>query len=399
MHLSLSLGPSPFFNRTSNCSLRQESNGDITWHVQSKGVPTSSLDKVPLKTSLYYTRNREHCRLFNDEGSHRELSKTKFEKTLLSFDRSLPFENRKAVVFYGSSSIRFWASLKSDFSNLPNGVINRGFGGSTLDDCWRQFKRLIVPLEPHALIIYVGENDRTSKRSAPQIELTFLELISTVRRFFPCIPIAYISIIPSLNPLDEFITRIEVNQRLRIAIESLPNVDYINVYDEMLTAEGAVRPELYDLDQLHMNEYGYAIWARVLTEYFETKRIAPSVDPSYAFWVAVIKLIIICQCVFGLMILYMRIRPRRWNHGIACRRLHRFCVRLIARRGLYWQRILFLLFRWASRARTHCDLLLFLLFVHLNLVPNEKMQYFVPRVDITVDLRRYAIGIFNRFTV
>jgi len=36
------------------------------------------------------------------------------------------------IVFVGSSSIRLWSTLKQDFPGLN--VINRGFGGSQLED-------------------------------------------------------------------------------------------------------------------------------------------------------------------------------------------------------------------------------------------------------------------------
>src|ERR1041385_3473031 len=37
-----------------------------------------------------------------------------------------------AVLFIGSSSIRFWTTLETDFPGVP--TINRGFGGSELAD-------------------------------------------------------------------------------------------------------------------------------------------------------------------------------------------------------------------------------------------------------------------------
>src|ERR1700741_3546269 len=39
------------------------------------------------------------------------------------------------VVFVGSSTVRMWTRLAQDFARVPGGVVNRGFGGSTLNDC------------------------------------------------------------------------------------------------------------------------------------------------------------------------------------------------------------------------------------------------------------------------
>ncbi|CAF3807145.1 unnamed protein product, partial [Rotaria sp. Silwood1] len=106
-----------------------------------------------------YTRKNEKCRLFNDEGSFEELTNTLYESELLRFDQLLIQEKRGTVVFFGSSSFRLWSTFSQDFADVPSGVINRGFGGSSLKECWQQFKRVVLPLEPTALIVYAGEND------------------------------------------------------------------------------------------------------------------------------------------------------------------------------------------------------------------------------------------------
>jgi lysophospholipase L1-like esterase len=64
---------------------------------------------------------------------------------------------RDAVLFYGSSSIRFWQTLAQDFPELA--VVNRGFGGSTLAECVEEMERLVFPVQPRAVVLYAGEND------------------------------------------------------------------------------------------------------------------------------------------------------------------------------------------------------------------------------------------------
>src|SRR5580693_8961009 len=71
-------------------------------------------------------------------------------------DRSQP-PPRAPVLFYGSSSIRFWPDLRRDFPGRP--VLNRGFGGASLADCVHFFDRLIVPYAPRVLVLYAGDND------------------------------------------------------------------------------------------------------------------------------------------------------------------------------------------------------------------------------------------------
>ncbi len=56
------------------------------------------------------------------------------------------------VIFYGSSSIRLWSSLATDFNDVE--VINLGFGGSTLAACAWFFERLVPPRQPRSIVFY-----------------------------------------------------------------------------------------------------------------------------------------------------------------------------------------------------------------------------------------------------
>ena len=76
------------------------------------------------------------------------FDETAFESEVRAYeeaDRRLPPPNAP-VLFYGSSSIRFWPELERDFPGRP--VMNRGFGGATFDDCVQLFHRLVKPYAP-----------------------------------------------------------------------------------------------------------------------------------------------------------------------------------------------------------------------------------------------------------
>src|SRR6516165_8948100 len=62
-----------------------------------------------------------------------------------------------AVLFVGSSSIRYWRTLERDMAPLP--VLNRGFGGSHLDHVLHYAQRTVLPYRPRAVVLYAGEND------------------------------------------------------------------------------------------------------------------------------------------------------------------------------------------------------------------------------------------------
>src|SRR5688500_3924563 len=88
-----------------------------------------------------------------------------FEKDIRAYeaaDRKDP-PTPGGIVFYGSSSIRMWKSLKEDFPGMN--VINRGFGGSTAPDALRYVDRIVIPYKPSAVVVYEGDNDLAKGRT------------------------------------------------------------------------------------------------------------------------------------------------------------------------------------------------------------------------------------------
>jgi lysophospholipase L1-like esterase len=243
---------------------RQQPNGDILWSRRSNGSCSPAFELDLSDRSLRYTRQATRCQYVDDENPRIILSNSSFERQLLRFDRALIDAQKPSVVFYGSSSIRLWTTLADDFSNLSLSVINRGFGGSTMKQCWEQFKRTVLPLEPRLLMIYAGENDLAEDQTPSSIRTIFRQMIVTIRRFFPSLPVSYISIKPSPSRLEKINEMNTTNHLIQQEIRSMPNVYYIDVFHAMLTPQGIPRPEIFAADDLHMNEEGYAIWTRAV---------------------------------------------------------------------------------------------------------------------------------------
>ena len=168
------------------------------------------------------------------------------------------------VVFYGSSSIRLWTTLREDFPGVP--VVNKGFGGSTLADCVYYFDRLVTPRRPRSLIVYAGDNDLGEGQPPQAVLASFRALLQKAEPLGP-IPLAFLSIKPS--PARYFLLDSirRANDLIRAELLTHPAGIYIDVYSAMLDAQLEPRPELYAEDGLHLSREGYRLWTQIVTAY------------------------------------------------------------------------------------------------------------------------------------
>lgn len=171
---------------------------------------------------------------------------------------------KDAVLFVGSSSIRLWDTLATDFPGIP--VINRGFGGSELRDITYYADRIIVPYAPRKILIYAGDNDLGSGRSPQQVCDDFRMFVRRVRRDLPKVGIAYIAIKPSPSRAHLLDAQRQANALVAAEAEKL-DVEFVDIFTPMLDKAGQPRKDLFLEDRLHMNRAGYEIWRGVITPY------------------------------------------------------------------------------------------------------------------------------------
>ena len=79
-----------------------------------------------------------------------------FEK-FAELDKTNPPPTKNLTLFTGSSTIRRWNTLAKDFPEIP--VLNRGFGGSQLNQVLHHFDDLFPRYKPVRIVLYCGEND------------------------------------------------------------------------------------------------------------------------------------------------------------------------------------------------------------------------------------------------
>ena len=203
------------------------------------GVPSASTQVIPQPTVT--------------TASQWEADIQRFEAA----DRTSP-PAPGALVFVGSSSIRMWETLQTDFPGLP--VLNRGFGGSELSDVVQFADRIVVPYKPRVVVVYAGDNDLAAGETPAQVFEDFRSLVAIVRQKVPEARIAFVAIKPSLARLNIMDKARETNALIRDYVRSDDMLAYVDVFTPMLDANGQPRRELFLEDGLHMNAKGYSIW-------------------------------------------------------------------------------------------------------------------------------------------
>lgn len=171
-----------------------------------------------------------------------------------------------AVLFVGSSTIRLWGHLQQDFSSISV-VMNRGFGGSTMNDCSLLVRDLVTRYKPRQILVYAGDNDLAEGRSPQQVLASFQAFVQVVREELPSAQLAYISVKPSPSRMALMPKIRETNTLLANYVKTLPSAKYIDIFTPMLDADGNPRKELFLGDMLHMNTSGYALWQGIIGSY------------------------------------------------------------------------------------------------------------------------------------
>ena len=166
------------------------------------------------------------------------------------------------IVFIGSSNIRKWP-LATAFPGLP--TINHGFGGSQLSDSVFYFDRLIIPCHPKLVVLHAGGNDLAAGRSPAQITTDLQEFITKLHTALPGVRLIFVGLIPApirVGLQDQYH---ETTRLIHVLVRHDRLVTFLDPEKALLTREGAIRPELYVEDHLHLNAKGYEILTRFVS--------------------------------------------------------------------------------------------------------------------------------------
>ena len=148
----------------------------------------------------------------------------------------------------------------------PLQVINRGFGGSQIAQVNQYASRIVLPYQPRAVVLYAGDNDLAwpSSKSPEQVFEDFRQFVEIIHTKLPETWIYYISIKPSIRRWSNWGNCQKTNDLIADYIRTQPRVQFIDVDQAMLDAQGKPRKELFRWDGLHMNAAGYAVWTSII---------------------------------------------------------------------------------------------------------------------------------------
>jgi lysophospholipase L1-like esterase len=183
----------------------------------------------------------------------------KWEKDITAFearDKANP-PKKGQILFVGSSSIRLW-KLEKSFPGVD--AINRGFGGSMIEDSTYYVDRIVVPYEPRTIVFYAGDNDMAAGNSPEQAAADFAAFVKAVRAKLPKVKIVNVAIKPSIARWKNVENIRAANKLIQKQCEAGERMVFVDIDKPMMGEDGKPRQELFVQDGLHLSEKGYEIW-------------------------------------------------------------------------------------------------------------------------------------------
>lgn len=192
-----------------------------------------------------------------------------FYKDIQTFKQQdqLSTPQKGAILFIGSSSFTMWKDVQNDFPGYS--IINRGFGGSSLNDLIRYAPDIIYPYNASQIVIYCGENDfaSSSNVTADTVFNRFKHLFKMIRTQVPEAHILFISIKPSPSRAKYMSEMQRTNTLIQSFLKKKAKTGFVDVYHKMLLNDGSPMPNIFLSDKLHMNRSGYDIWQKAILPY------------------------------------------------------------------------------------------------------------------------------------
>ncbi len=212
----------------------------------------------------YQKLKQEGDKLFSEDPRVWETDIAAFEAA----DQNQP-PPQDAIVFIGSSSIRFWDTLSEDMQPLV--AFGRGFGGAKIQDVSYYTDRIVRPYQPRAVVVYIGANDfndlfGNQVKTYEQGVRWYRVLMDRLKQAAPGKPIYFLALRPNQDnaQLGQLVEKI--NAFLATSAMEDDRLHFIDANAVFYDDSGKMDDQYMSWDTIHINDRGYKVWGTAIKQ-------------------------------------------------------------------------------------------------------------------------------------
>ena len=170
------------------------------------------------------------------------------------------------VIFYGASNFVKWTTMEEDLAEYD--VMNKAFGGSN-DFLLRYYANdLIYNSNPDVIVFQTSSNDWTDGSSKEAVEEYKMEFFDELSEKLPNCVFVILSQIP--NPLRYFGNyhngMVYVDEKIEEYCSAHDHFEFYSVLELLTDESGNANKEIWQSDDLHLNEKGFSLLAEAVNE-------------------------------------------------------------------------------------------------------------------------------------
>ena len=186
-----------------------------------------------------------------------------YESRIRELEAEYADAEKGGIVLAGSSSVDFWNTWQED---LGADVLayNVGIGGTTTYDWQVAYPRLIKPLNPSQILLFLGGNDVNGLgETGADTALRLQAMLELMHADFPNTNIVYVLSMPVPNNYNNGKFTTEYGKLVNaMKVYGQQNASWLKTVDleSHLTSNNQPIPEYFKSDNIHLTEAGYAVW-------------------------------------------------------------------------------------------------------------------------------------------
>ena len=242
-------------------------------HLETQNKKKKALLKLPLLILIIIVFIFILLTIYNNH--QKELAREEKIRQEEVKKKRLELEKKSEnIVFLGDSITDFY-----DLNKYYKGynVVNSGISGNQTISLINEIKNRVYIYNPTKVFILIGTNDLVdSNRTNEEIVENIEKIVNGIKENRPKAKIYVESIYPVNNTDNKKVvhstTKTRSNKRIKkinILIKEMckdNNIEYINLYDELVDKDGNLNID-YTKDGLHMSEEGYEVITKKLKKY------------------------------------------------------------------------------------------------------------------------------------